>query len=338
MKNSIKNHARQKQLGIRAVTRLAGVSGFTLRAWEKRYGAIQPGRTPTGRRIYSFADVERLKLLARLVARGHSIGTVAGLAQARLARLAEAEDGSAERAETAAAAANDAEAQAGADRPAEGRAQPWVARVLRLLERFELDALSATLTRARLDLRARDFALEVIVPVLAEVGLRVDAGTLSVAQEHALSQVIRAELDRIHVPNPPRFAPGAPIFVEGTPEGDRHEFGALISGCLVSLAGFPDHYLGCSLPAADLAAAARKLGASVVILGMTASRSGPGSADYRRYVRSLIRLLPRDVSLWVGGSAASSMLDLSKEDSRRVRHLATLGELERALQERGSRR
>ncbi|WP_130905178.1 MerR family transcriptional regulator [Pseudomonas sp. Sample_22] len=46
---------------IREVSRLTGVNPVTLRAWERRYGLIVPTRTASGHRLYSMADVERVR-------------------------------------------------------------------------------------------------------------------------------------------------------------------------------------------------------------------------------------------------------------------------------------
>lgn len=59
--------------------RLAGLPVTTLRVWERRYGVVAAPKTPTGQRLYSTLDVQRLALLKQLSDRGHAIGTIAGL-------------------------------------------------------------------------------------------------------------------------------------------------------------------------------------------------------------------------------------------------------------------
>ena len=53
---------------IRAVSKLTGISVDTLRAWERRYAVVDPERDERGR-LYSDADVERLRLLRQAVER-----------------------------------------------------------------------------------------------------------------------------------------------------------------------------------------------------------------------------------------------------------------------------
>jgi DNA-binding transcriptional MerR regulator len=56
------------------VARYVGVSTHALRAWERRYGTVEPQRTPGGSRLYDAAQIDRLKTLKELTDFGHSIG------------------------------------------------------------------------------------------------------------------------------------------------------------------------------------------------------------------------------------------------------------------------
>ncbi len=58
---------------IREVARLTGINPVTLRAWERRYGLIQPLRTESGHRLYSMADIERVRSILDWVERGVAV-------------------------------------------------------------------------------------------------------------------------------------------------------------------------------------------------------------------------------------------------------------------------
>lgn len=60
----------------------------TLRIWEQRYKVVAPATTPSGHRLYSAADVERLALLKQLTDHGHAIGAIAALSAAQLQQVA----------------------------------------------------------------------------------------------------------------------------------------------------------------------------------------------------------------------------------------------------------
>src|SRR5579859_2662146 len=71
------------QLRIGALSRRVGVSPELLRAWEQRYGLLQPSRSAGGFRLYSSADEARVLAMQRRLA--------AGLPAAEAARLVLAE-------------------------------------------------------------------------------------------------------------------------------------------------------------------------------------------------------------------------------------------------------
>ena len=75
------------------VVRETGLSAHVLRVWEKRYGAVVPQRTATHRRVYSDADIHRLKLLRQATLLGHPIGSVASLSDQSLETLIKAAAG-----------------------------------------------------------------------------------------------------------------------------------------------------------------------------------------------------------------------------------------------------
>jgi DNA-binding transcriptional MerR regulator len=71
---------------IREVSRLTGVNPVTLRAWERRYGLIQPKRTESGHRLYAMADIERVHSVLAWLDRGVAVSKV-GKILARTAPL-----------------------------------------------------------------------------------------------------------------------------------------------------------------------------------------------------------------------------------------------------------
>ncbi|MBP6361324.1 MAG: MerR family transcriptional regulator [Aeromonas sp.] len=64
---------------IREVSRLTGVNAVTLRAWQRRYGLVQPARTDKGHRLYSEQDIRQIGEILSWLERGVSIGQVKGL-------------------------------------------------------------------------------------------------------------------------------------------------------------------------------------------------------------------------------------------------------------------
>jgi MerR family transcriptional regulator, light-induced transcriptional regulator len=67
---------REDVFPIREVSRLTGINPVTLRAWERRYGLIQPTRTESGHRLYSLADIEKVRSILGWIERGVAVSKV----------------------------------------------------------------------------------------------------------------------------------------------------------------------------------------------------------------------------------------------------------------------
>src|SRR3954471_9946883 len=72
---------------IQVVTHRTGISADVLRVWEKRYAVVAPVRSTNGRRLYTDADIERLRLLVEVTRTGRTIGQIAALDDAALIAL-----------------------------------------------------------------------------------------------------------------------------------------------------------------------------------------------------------------------------------------------------------
>lgn len=64
---------------IREISRVTGVNTVTLRAWERRYGLLIPQRTTKGHRLYSRADIDRVREIQVWLGRGLAISKVKAL-------------------------------------------------------------------------------------------------------------------------------------------------------------------------------------------------------------------------------------------------------------------
>jgi methanogenic corrinoid protein MtbC1 len=261
-------------------------------------------------------DVDRLRLLARLVESGHGIGRIARLNLRDLRDL--------DRKHQPHAALTPV-SNAGLDTAKRA--------VLSELERLDLDGVDRELTRLRLVLKPAELALGVFSPLLQEVGAQVEQGRLGIVEEHALSALIRDHLGQIlqqarHAHPLSTSVHFAPI-VLATREGDLHEFGILISSVLLAARGVPFRYLGPNMPAAELARAAERSGAAAVLLGSVPLPSQTTPQTQKAYLRALDPGLPGDCEVWMGGHLDNPALEL--ESGRLVKHFSSLSALEKHL-------
>src|SRR5688500_18465242 len=198
---------------MRVVTRRTGLNADLLRVWEKRYEVVKPARSSGGRRLYSDADIERLRLLYRATLAGRSIGQVAALSTQALAALVRRDD-DAERANgNGRATSADARAAARA-------ATACFAGAGRAIERLDAHALEAVLRRAVVALPVATLLDELVSPLLERVGTQWREGTFRPVHGHLASVVLRRVLDRVI---DTASSPGAsPHLIVATPVGQAH--------------------------------------------------------------------------------------------------------------------
>ncbi len=91
----IMESANKHQYAIGVVARRTHTHPETIRVWERRYELIVPGRSESGRRLYSEDDIIKLSLVKQLTELGHSISSLAKLSTDELRVLISASSGNA---------------------------------------------------------------------------------------------------------------------------------------------------------------------------------------------------------------------------------------------------
>ena len=271
---------------IQVAVRRAGISADVLRAWEKRYATVTPRRTETGRRLYSDADIERLRLIKQAMIGGRRIGDVAALSTADLARLVE------EDREEAHADPTPPGATAGA--------VDFLASALEAVRRADQAALRAGLSRALLQLAPARFIDEVATPFMHRMGDMWERGEVTPGHEHAASEVMRQLLTEVLGMLHPET--GARTLVVATPSGQRHELGALLAATTAALEGWRVTYLGPDLPTTAIARVALDTQATAVALSVTAA-----DAELPAQLKALRRAVGKELPIFVGGQQASRL-------------------------------
>jgi methanogenic corrinoid protein MtbC1 len=279
---------------IRVAARRAGLTAHVLRAWEARYGVVEPERSAGGRRLYSDADIERLRLLHRGVTAGRRIGDLVGYNTEALRALV-AED--LEQAEPGTTLPK--------RRTSDPAADQCVARCLDAVTATDAARFEAEVQRAAVRFGVVELAEDVLSRVMHEVGRKWHMGELTPAQEHMATAVLHAA--RGHPAFPTLPLSGAPSMVVATPAGQRHEIGAALAAMVAGGYGWSVTYLGADLPAEALAAAVRQVGASVLALSIVYPVNDP---DLPGELEHLRRRLPADILLILGGAGASAYQDV----------------------------
>ena len=227
-------------LRIGELSRRSGVSPELLRAWERRYGLLRPQRSAGGLRLYSSADLERVRAMQRHMSRGLAAREAAALAGRMTADAAPRRDG--------VAVFDPDRIRKELGDALEAFDEPRAQRVFdRLLSITTVDALLS----------------DAVLPYLRDLGDRWERGELSVAQEHFASNVLRGRLLGLAR----GWGRGAgPRALLACPEGERHDLGLIAFGLALRERGWRIDYLGPDTPVESIEEAARRTDPSVVVL------------------------------------------------------------------------
>jgi MerR family transcriptional regulator, light-induced transcriptional regulator len=257
-------------LRIGELARRAGVSPELLRAWERRYGLLNPTRSAGGLRLYSPNDLERVRLMRQHLADGVAAAQAAALA------LREVSGDEAAREALPPAALREELAEA--------------------LDRFDEPRAQAILDRLLAAATVDTVLSGVVLPYLHGLGDRWARGDASVAQEHFASAVLRGRL--LGLARGWGLGLGPAALLACLP-GEQHDIGLIAFGLALRSRGCRIVFLGSDAPLETVAEASDQLDASVVVLSAV-------SSERVKPVLSELRELAARRELAIGGAAAQN--------------------------------
>src|SRR5690242_7949773 len=263
----------ENRFRIGELSRRSGVSPDLLRAWERRYGLLEPSRSAGGLRLYSEEDVVRVRAMQAQLE--------AGLAAAEAAAVA-----------VAAPAIGEAVSDAPALREELGSA------LLGYDEAGSHAVFDTLMARLSLDAVLGD----VVVPLLHDIGDRWERGEITVAQEHFATTVLRGRLLGLARGWGAGFGPLALL---ACAPGEQHDLGLLSFGLALRGRGWRIVYLGPDTPVASVAEAAHTSRPRRVVV----SAVDPEALETHR---NELLDLAREHPLAVGGAAVQE-LDLGAD-------------------------
>jgi DNA-binding transcriptional MerR regulator len=277
---------------IHVAAELSGVRVELIRAWERRYGFPRPQRTPSGYRVYTQRDVALLKRLKQLTEEGVAISeAMRMLPQLKLAETDEGHVGE--------VSASSLEA--------------WQSAVLAAATENDQARVSAVVDEVLSALPPLKAFDEVLAPVQREVGNRWHAGELTVAQEHLVSQVVRARMvSLLHAAPENERARHA---VLACLPGEEHEIGLLGVALRLRHAGIHVTLLGQRVPAKDLGLLVDKLRPDLV--GLSAAMD-PGAPTFEATLKAILEAIPQGIPVWIGGPAAQAHAEVCERLGARV--------------------
>ena len=269
-------------LSIAAVERDTGLSKDTLRVWERRYGFPLPLRDAIGERAYALDQVERLRIVKRLLDAGHRPGRVVALPLPDLQQLAESTVDHPQRAAEAVLNASE------------------LRHLVDLIRVHDVQGLRQELSLLLARLGVRGFVVDVVAPLNLAVGDAWMRGQLQIFEEHLYSELMQSALRQALASVPPPAKPSTATRVLLTTfPGEPHGLGLLMAEAMLALEGCVCISLGVQTPLGDILKAADALDVRIVAIGFS------GCLNLKQMQDGLAELragLPADVRLWAGGS------------------------------------
>lgn len=293
---SFQNPHMAQDYSILAASEFSGVSTETIRAWERRYQAVQPKRLGNGRRVYTSEDVAKLKILNKLTHEGHPISHIASLSLNKLNHIHTHQI---------------------------SKTHPLTIEAMEELHEFNLERLSEVLEKAKLVLDTKSFVLDFASPLMAEVGKRVENKKLSIAQEHILSSTLRSHFGTLLQISSVKKTTRNFIFT--TPEGDFHEFGILLCAVLCLTHRIGIHYLGPNLPAQELIKAAAQLKPTAIVIGTTLLPKELRKINLGDYFGELTKEISPKITIYTGGEA------YQPKRSKHIHYIPSLSAFDKTL-------
>jgi MerR family transcriptional regulator, light-induced transcriptional regulator len=266
-------------LSIAAVERDTGLLKDTLRVWERRYGFPNPDRDAFGERAYSLEQVEKLRVIRRLIDAGHRPGRIMALSVEQLQLLAN---------EVTSAPRSMAEAE---------QEHTNLQLYIDLIKEHKVEELRRNLGQALMRQGMESFVIEVAAPLNRMVGDAWARGYLEIFEEHMYTESMQIIL-RNAIGSLPQPLKKPRILLTTFPQ-EPHGLGLLMAEALMVLEGARCVSLGTMTPIWDIVLAATSQSVDVVALSFSASMNPniimEGLAELRAK-------LPRTTEIWAGGS------------------------------------
>ncbi len=303
--------------GIQIVSNLSGIGIHTIRKWEQRYKALTPERENNGRRLYSDEEIEKLQLLHELTTAGHSISKVAKLNNDELKNLLEkVSQGKTKKIEKI--------------RLSEKfNILDFQKNLFYALENYKLDIISHELSKVKVLVSERTLVLEIIAPLLKEVGRRIYNGQLSLGKELALYSIIKFHMGQLIFRSYQHKFKRPQTIIFGTLENDPFEMDILLGSIISSHYGMKFYYLGGGLPLDSIIEASKALESNLIIIGVHELLNKGQEKNRIMYFERLFKKLPNTCNVCALGGEKSQWEKILSE--KRFSFFSSLFELDQYL-------
>ncbi len=268
-KADIIEYPGEKLYTIGTVSKLTGVGAITLRAWERRYGLIEPIRKESGHRLFTRQHIDQINRITALTQQGLRISQI-----------------SPEMLETEVQTETDEESDTWNE-----HINSMIAAIIDFDEERLEEIYNEALSLYPIGMVTR----KLLTPLLIELGLRWASDQGWIAEEHFFAFYLRNKIGARYHHRARNNTNGPRLLLAGLP-GENHEIGLLLFALAAHEAGYRVIPLGANMPLHELAYVAKKKNCAAILL------SGAIEPSSRTLSRDLPKLVEQaGMPVLVGG-------------------------------------
>jgi len=293
MMNNIENI--KNVFSIKDLENLSGIKAHTIRIWEKRYKILEPMRTDANIRLYDLVSLQKLLNITLLHDYGYKISKIASYPEEKIPMLVR---------------------EIISEKSAKNHA---ISAFKMAMMNFDQELFFTTYNQLLSEKSFKEIFYQVFIPLMNELGLLWQSKTISPAQEHFVSYLIKQKLlvntEKLQILKPINTDK---VFVLSLPMNEIHELGLMYLNYEILLHGYKTIYLGESMPIDNLKDLKKHFDSIVFISYLTVQ---PDRNSVNEYVNQMAdELLDDTTELWYIGRMVEFINVSKKSDKISVFH------------------
>ena len=261
---------------IKDLENLSGIKAHTIRIWEKRYNVLEPMRTDTNIRLYNLASLQKLLNITLLHEYGYKISKIATFPEEKIPQLVR-------------------------EIISMKNSQNYAINSFKMaMMNFDQEIFFNTFDWLISEKSFQQVFKDHFLPLLKEMGLLWQTQTISPANEHFMSHLIKQKIliytESLQIQKPTKTDK---VFVLSLPINEIHQIGLLYLQYEILLKGYKTIYLGESMPIENLEDLTRYFNSITFVTFMTVQ---PDRSVINQYVKTMEqKLLLKNNEIWLAG-------------------------------------